>query len=53
MACDVALGQEFETKRDKYMDKAQVCFGTSVAVETLRNLDRVCAAGDTVHTRAG
>lgn len=23
MACDVALGQEFETKRDKYMDKAQ------------------------------
>lgn len=25
MACDVALGQEFETTRDKYMDKAQVC----------------------------
>ena len=23
MACDVALGQEFETIRDKYMDKAQ------------------------------
>ena len=23
MACDVALGQEFATKQDKYMDKAQ------------------------------
>ncbi len=23
MACDVALGEEWETKRDKYMDKAQ------------------------------
>jgi hypothetical protein len=23
MACDVALGDEWETKRDKYMDKAQ------------------------------
>lgn len=23
MACDVALGKEFETKRDQYMEKAQ------------------------------
>ena len=23
MACDVALGEEFETKRDKYMETAQ------------------------------
>jgi hypothetical protein len=51
MACDVALGQEFETKRDKYMDKAQVCFSLMLQLQPCIT-SIVCAQPGTQCTHA-